>query len=105
MDKKTVVTQQDLQTLHSKLDDIYSATLSRKRVLTFDEVAAYTGLSKSYLYKLTAAGLVPHSKPNGKNIYFDRQVIEKWLLRNDVQSSEAIEKQAVHYVALKSQKP
>jgi excisionase family DNA binding protein len=104
MDKKSI-TLQDLQAIHSKLDNIYSATLSGKTVLTLDEVASYTGLSKSYLYKLTAAGLIPHSKPNGKNVYFDKQIIEKWLLRNEAKSNDRLEKEAVHYVALKSPKP
>lgn len=34
-----------------------------KAVLTSTEAAAYMGVSKSYLYKLTMKGEIPHYKP------------------------------------------
>ncbi|MDR3287079.1 MAG: helix-turn-helix domain-containing protein, partial [Prevotellaceae bacterium] len=43
--------------------------LSAKNVLTFDEVATLTGLSKSHLYKLTCKKVIPHYKPSGKIVY------------------------------------
>jgi len=98
---KITIPLQELQAIHRKLDDIGIAMLSNKTVLTFDEVASYTGLSKSYLYKLTSAGLIPHSKPNGKNIYFDKAGIDTWLLRNEVKTNDSLEAEAVNYVTLK----
>lgn len=62
-----------------KLD---SKLLMLKKVLTFDECADYMGVSKSHLYKLTMTGDIPHYKPNGKMIYFDRQELENYLLNN-----------------------
>jgi excisionase family DNA binding protein len=53
-----------------------------KRVLNFDEACAYLGYKKSYVYKLTSAGVLPYSKPNGKRIYFDRILLEEWMLSN-----------------------
>lgn len=47
-----------------------------KEVLTSDEAAAYMGVSKSHLYKLTMRGEVPHYKPTGKMVYFNRQELE-----------------------------
>ena len=41
--------------------------LAAKNVLTFDDVVALTGLSKSHLYKMTCSRQIPHYKPNGKN--------------------------------------
>jgi len=64
-------------------------------------VAAYTGLSKSYLYKLTSTGGIPCYKPQGKHIYFSKQEIDKWLLKNRKATIEEIENQAVTYVNLK----
>ena len=52
------------------------------RVLNFDEACAYLGYKKSYVYKLTSAGVLPYSKPNGKRIYFDRILLEEWMLSN-----------------------
>jgi len=74
--------------------------LSQKTVFNFDEVAVYTHLSKSYLYKLTSTGGIPCYRPNGKQIYFDRAEIDKWLLSNKAPTSDEIESKAASYVTL-----
>ena len=53
--------------------------ISAKSVLTLDEVAIVTGLSKSWLYKATCSNTIPHYKPNGKLVYFDKKEIEEYL--------------------------
>ena len=55
-----------------------------KNVLTLDEVAQYTGLSKSWLYKLTCQNKIPFYKPFGKRIFFQIEEIDAWLLQNPV---------------------
>lgn len=69
-----------------------------KKVLTLDEAAQYTGLSKSYLYKLTSQKVIPHYKPNGKLIFFEREELEKWLLGVRVTPQTEIEEAAQTYV-------
>lgn len=76
--------------------------LSQKSVLTFDEASEYSSLSKSFLYKLTSTGKIPHFKPNGKNIFFDRAELENWLKRNPVKTQEQIEREANTYVTVKN---
>ena len=39
--------------------------LATKTVLTVDDVATLTGLSKSHIYKLTYSHQIPHYKPSG----------------------------------------
>ena len=58
--------------------------LSQKEVLTFAEAARYSGISKSYLYKLTSTNQIPFSKPSGKLVFFRRTDLEAWLLKNRV---------------------
>lgn len=72
--------------------------IAQKNVLTFNEALEYTGFSRSYMYKLTHRGAIPHSKPNGKIIFFDRQQLEAWLLRNRVRSQAEIEAEAIEYL-------
>lgn len=74
--------------------------LGQKSVLTFDEAAEFTGLSKSLLYKYTSTGKIPFFKPNGKNIFFDRLELEAWLKRNPVKTQEEIEREANKYVTI-----
>jgi excisionase family DNA binding protein len=55
------------------------AALAQKAVLSFDETALYANISHSYLYKLTMTRQIPHCKPHGKKIYFNRLELEAWL--------------------------
>ncbi len=72
--------------------------MENKRVLNFTEACNFTGFSRSYLYKLTSAGIIPFSKPNGKMIFFDREKLEQWLLSNATTGSNEREKAAATYV-------
>jgi excisionase family DNA binding protein len=74
--------------------DIYS-----KRVLSFDEGVQLLGIAKSTVYKMTSAGLIPFSKPNGKLIYFDREKLENWMLSNARTSHEEKQIEAATYVS------
>ncbi len=54
----------------------------------------YTGLSRSYILKLTAARKIPYYKPNGKLIYFNREELESWLQRNRITPDCELDEQA-----------
>lgn len=69
-----------------------------KRILSFEEAVAYTGFAESYMYKLTSARKIPHSKPNGKKIFFDKELLDKWLLGNPIATAEQINTDAATYV-------
>ncbi len=71
--------------------------LAQKEVLTFGEASRYTGLSKSWLYKLTSAKQIPHYKPSGKLCFFDRTELDSWIKQNRVSTTEEIETQAQAY--------
>lgn len=73
----------------------------QKQVLNFNETCRYLELSQSHLYKLTSTGAIPHYKPNGKKIYFQRQELDQWLLRNRMDSLDEIEQQAADYLIKK----
>lgn len=91
---------ENLQSIDDRLRNIETLLLSQKTVLNFDEVAAFTGLSKSYLYKLTCSGGIPCYKPQGKHIYFNKPEIEKWLLQNRKATTIELESQAATFVTL-----
>jgi len=80
-----------------RLDRLERLLIAYKEVLTFEETCDYTGISRSYLYKLTAAGNIPHSKPNGKLIFFEKKKIVRWLLQNERSSTQEMEDQAAAY--------
>ena len=85
------------QTIDERLKNIETALLSQKTVFNFDELAAYTGLSKSHLYKLTSTGGIPCYKPSGKHIYFNKPEIDQWLLQNRKATTNELEAKANAY--------
>lgn len=71
------------------LDEIKRyALMGAKTVLTLEEAALFTGLTKPYLYELTWKKAIPFYKPNGRKIYFDRAELEAWLKKNRVQTAD-----------------
>lgn len=80
---------------------IEEQNLIGKGVLNFAETAKYLELSHSHLYKLTSAGSIPFYKPNGKKLYFNRQELDNWLLRNRNATAEEIEREASNYIMKK----
>jgi excisionase family DNA binding protein len=87
-------------TIEQRLTNIEKLLTANKSVLTFDEAVNYTGLARSYMYKLTSTGQIPCYKPQGKMIYFELAELEKWLLRNRVTQASEIDEQAATYVTL-----
>lgn len=90
-----------METLEKRIMDVEGAVkmaaLATKEVLTFDEAAIFTGLSKSYLYKLTSGQKIPHYKPSGKLCYFNREELQAWLLQNRVNTVDEIAEKAQTY--------
>jgi excisionase family DNA binding protein len=66
--------------------------------LNFEEACEYLNVSKSHLYKLTSAGLIPHYKPGGKMVYFSKPELDKWILRNPVKTNDQINRMAEDYL-------
>lgn len=101
MEKNQITIAEYFQRIDERQKNIESLMLSQKTVLNFDEVAVYTGLSKSHLYKLTSTGGIPCYKPHGKHIYFEKAGIDLWLLQNKKKSNAEIENEAATFVTLK----
>lgn len=78
---------------------VYSL-LAAKNVLNLEDVSLLTGLSKSYLYKLTCTHQIPYYRPSGKQMYFDREEVENWMKQNRVATVQEIEQKAITYVTI-----
>ena len=89
----------ELKDIYNLLKTIHTSNLANKTTLNFKEATDFLGFSPSYLYKLTSCQEIPHYKPKGKLVYFDRIELENWLKRNKVNTLEAINEKAANYVA------
>ncbi|MGV0923969.1 helix-turn-helix transcriptional regulator [Empedobacter tilapiae] len=82
-----------------KLLSIETLLLNKKKVLTPDELSNYTGYSKSTIYKMVQNNILPHSKPNGKHLFFDKDLIDQWLLSKGNKSKDQLKSEAYKYTA------
>ena len=87
--------------IEERLIRIESLLLSNKKVLTFDEVVTYTGFKPSYLYKLTSSFSIPHSKPGGGKLFFDKEELDSWLLANKIKTQSEIDREASNFLSNK----
>ena len=80
------------KTLEMRVEELEQMLFLTKNVLSFDEASKFLNLSKSYLYKLTSGNLIPHYKPQGKMLFFERADLEAWLRQNPIKTQAQIER-------------
>jgi len=90
-----------LNEIVTRLQTIEELLLTSKTVLNLEEVLLYTGLSKSYMYKLTSTGGIPCYKPQGKHIFFKKSEVEDWLLQNKKITTKELDEIANTYTIKK----
>lgn len=86
------------KTLEMRVEELEQMLFLTKNVLSFDEASKFLNLSKSYLYKLTLGNLIPHYKPQGKMLYFEKADLEAWLRQNPIKTQMQIEQEAQRYI-------
>ena len=92
IDKRLVTIERKLDCILERLPQYaeqqisISSGKSQKEILTFYEAVEFLGVSKSLLYKMTAKMLLPHYKPRGKMVYFDKQELEDWIRAGRIES-------------------
>lgn len=84
-------------TLEKRVAELEKRLVDVKDILTIEEASKYTGLSKSYMYKLTSQHLIPYYKPLGKFIYFEKADIDIWLRQNRISSVIQLEDKVLRY--------
>ncbi len=89
----------DLQSIAADITEMKIALLHSKTIFSPKDAAQYMGISQSTLYKLTSAGIIPFSKPNGKLIYFSKAGLDRWLLSNPSKSAEQKDIEAATYLS------
>ena len=86
------------QNLEARVSELEQTIFHTKNIFSFDEASKFLNLSKSYLYKLTSGNLIPHYKPQGKMLYFEKEELEAWLRQNPIKTQAQIAREAQQYV-------
>lgn len=77
--------------------NVINDTQQQKEIMKLSDVAEMLGLSKQTLYGKTSRREIPHYKL-GKSIYFKRDEVMAWALKNKQLTMEEIEREADSYI-------
>ena len=72
-----LVKELKLEVVLKRIKFIEETLFSTKDILNAKEVCLYLDISQSLLYKLTSSGEIPHFKPRGKMVFFEKKELEK----------------------------
>lgn len=72
----------DPDIINQRLKSIEETLYSSKDILNVKEVCQYFDISQSLLYKLTCNDEIPHYKPRGKMILFEKKELIKWVKKS-----------------------
>lgn len=78
------------EVINERLKSIEETLYTTKDILNMKEVCQYLDISQSLLYKLTCSGEIPHYKPRGKMIFFEKKELIEWIKKSNLLSSEII---------------
>lgn len=70
------------EAINERFNLIEETLYSTKDILNMKELGQYLDISQSLLYKLTCSGEIPHFKPRGKMIFFEKKEIVAWIKKN-----------------------
>ena len=76
------------EVINERLKSIEETLYTTKDILNMNEVCQYLDISQSLLYKLTCSGEIPHFKPRGKMIFFEKKELIEWIKKSNFLSSE-----------------
>lgn len=72
----------NIRLLIKRIEKVESDQYMLKDTFTSQEACMYLDISPSQLYKLTSKLQIPHYKPRGKMVYFDKKELIKWMKQN-----------------------
>jgi len=73
--------------VEQRFKSIEETLYTNKEILNMKDVCQYLDISQSMLYKLTCNGEIPHFKPRGKTIFFEKKELVKWIKKKGKSSS------------------
>lgn len=76
------------EVINERLKSIEETLYTTKDILNMKEDCQYLDISQSLLYKLTCSGEIPHFKPRGKMIFFEKKELIEWIKKSNLLSSE-----------------
>ncbi len=91
-----------MENLIKKIDElkelIKKQNVLAKEVMDINEASVFTGYSVSTLHTYCHRGYLPYYKPRGKRVFFKKEELIAWMLKNKHMSNEELESDAKNYL-------
>lgn len=92
--KRIELLEMKIKELEKLTPEVYDTRLKKveeniyvaKEMLTLPEACAFLGITMSQIYKMTSTMTIPHYKPRGKMVYFDKNELVRWMKKNHITS-------------------
>ena len=101
----TTANKMEAKMIESKLEGISKKLTEQnflqREILNLPQAAEYLSISRSHLYKLTSSRNIPFFKPAGKKIFFKKEDLNAWMLKNRSATSEELERMAANHLLSK----
>lgn len=68
-----------------------------KSIFNVKDFSLYSGIKESYIYKIVGNQEINFSKPGGKMLFFSKEDVDSYLLKNPVKSKVSIESAALEF--------
>lgn len=68
-----------------------------KSIFNVKDFSLYSGIKESYIYKIVGNHEVSFSKPGGKMLFFSKEDVDSYLLKNPVKAKVSIESAALEF--------
>ena len=76
--------KQHEENLVDRVERLESDFFMTKPLFTLEEASQFLGISRALLYKLTSKMMIPHFKPRGKMVYFDKEELISWVRHGNI---------------------
>ncbi len=73
--------------------------IAEKDILSFKEALLYMDVSESFLYKLTAKKAIRFTKPNKGKLFFEKKILNEWMLQNPSEDKNNLEEHVFNHLA------
>lgn len=70
-----------------RIENLENRSFESKSLFTLEEASVFLGISRALLYKMTSKMMIPHFKPRGKMVYFEKEELIAWVRQGSVAAS------------------
>ncbi len=86
-----------LNHLLAEVNELKENLAFNKTVFNVKDFSSYSGIKESFIYKIVGNQQINFSKPGGKMLFFTKEDVDAYLLKNPVRSTDSTKDLAIEF--------